>query len=161
MGLLEKLLNKSEANYSSNLTLENLKHKIEDLREQKGLTFSGQLKSENQFTAFDKRNIIGWNNPDVRRKSAYLKGEIKQKETVTIIHVISKPNSFLPVFSIVATFIGLVLALLASLFVLDNTFLFMISIIFIAIGVLYYPLSTFFRNQLRNKIVKYLDLKKV
>ncbi len=161
MRTLDKLFNTNEENYNSKLSLDRLILKIEELSEQNVLTFSGKLQNKNQFTAFDDRNVIGWNNPGVRRKSAYLKGEFKQKGNNTSVHLIVKPNSFLPVFGILAIIAGIVLAGVSTLLLNTNMFMLLLGILFLLLGVLYYPLSTYFRNQLTNKIVKYLDLKKI
>jgi hypothetical protein len=161
MGMQERILNASSASYSSNLSLENLKQKISNLNNKKTLPFSGKLQSENEFSVYDKRNVIGWNNPDVRRKSAYLNGKFSQSETGALVYLIIKPNSFLPVFAIVSVIIGIIFALIASFIMNNDNFLFMISLIFIVLGVFYYPFSTYFRNRLQNNIVKYLDLQKL
>lgn len=43
----------------------------------------------------------------------------------------------------------------------ENKFYLIFGLTFIALGILYYPLSTLYRNRLQNKIVKYLDFIKL
>jgi hypothetical protein len=160
--MIQKILNTEEVRYASKLNFEHLKKKIEALFEQKTLRFKGKLTGENEFTVYDKFNVIGWSMPNLRRKSAYLKGEITQSEKGTLIKLRINPNSILPIFAILSTVVGgFILTFMALSTTKDDTFLSAIGLVFIVLGIVYYPLSTYFRNRLRNKIVKHLDLTKV
>lgn len=158
--MIQKILNKEEVWYSSNLNEENLKKKIEDLFEQNTLRIAGKLTSENEFAAYDKWVVIGWDIPNLKRRSAYLKGEIVKGEKGTLIKLKVKPNSILPIFAVLFTLVGLILTLKAILNTENDKFFFF-GLIFILLGVIYYPMSTVLRNRLRNKIVKSLSLNKV
>ncbi len=155
-----KILNIKKESYSSNLDIERLKHKIENLYEQKPLGLGGKIINKNEFTIYNKLVIIGWDMPNLRRKAAYVKGEIIANEKGTIIKLIMKPNSILPLFAIFCVFVGIITLLTLSS-TQENTFYLIFGLTFIALGTLYYPLSTLSRNHLRNKIVKHLDLIKL
>lgn len=79
-------LNTEEESYSSNLNEEHFKKRIEDLFEQKPLRLAGKFTSKNECAAYDKLVVIGWSVPNLRRKSAYLKGIITQGEKGTLIN---------------------------------------------------------------------------
>lgn len=161
MGMIQKILNTEEVNYSSNLNEENLKKRIEDLFGQGTLRLAGNLTSENEFIVYDKLVVIGWNMPNLRRKSAYLTGKITQGKKGTSIKLKVNPNSILPIFAILATLSGVIITLITiSITEYDKYFL-IFGLVLIALGVIYYPISTLLRNRLRNKVAKYLDLKKV
>ncbi len=156
--MIQKILNTEETSYSSNLNIEHVKNRIEGLLEHKTLRISGKLTSKNEFTVYDKFNVIGWNMPNLRRKSAYIKGNLKQKETGTLIKLTAKPNAILPIFATLAFVGGVLIAFMALSIAKDDKFLLILGFTFVVFGIVYYPLSTFFRNRLRNKIVKYLGL---
>lgn len=160
MNTIQKILNFEEINYTSNLNKDHFKQKLSELFSKKN-PISGKIINENQFTAYSKWNIIGWHMPYLRRKTAYLKGEILSKEKGTLIKLQIKPNSILPIFSILATLTGIVMTTLVLTNRVNHKYFSIMSLTFLAFGILYYPLSIFFRNQLRNKIVKKLDLIKV
>lgn len=159
--MIQNILNAEEINYSSNLNEERLKKRIEDLFEQRTLRVEGKLISENEFTAYDKWVVVGWNMPNLKRKAAYLKGEITKGEKGTLIKLKSKPNSVLPIFAILSTLIGVVITILALSNSMGDKFFLIIGFVFIVLGIIYYPMSTLLKNRLRKKFVKYLDLKKI
>ncbi len=161
MEIVQILLNTEEVSYASNLNEERLKKKIEDLFEQSTLRVAGRLTSENEFTVYDTWIVMGWDMPNLKRKAAYLYGIISKREKGTLLKLKVKPNSFLPVFSILSTLIGVVISLIAVSNTNVDKLFFILGLAFLALGVIYYPLSTLLRNRLRNKIVKYLDLNKV
>lgn len=161
MEMIQKILNTEEVSYSSNLNKEHLKKKLEDLFEQETLRVAGKLTSENEFTAYDKWVVIGWSMPNLKRKAAYLKGKFTNDERGTLIDLKVSPNSILPILAILAMLAGIII----SLIMISNTeydkFFLILGIVLIAVGIIYYPVSTFLRNRLRNRIVKYLDLNKL
>lgn len=159
--MIQKFLNTEEVSYSSNLNEENLKKRIEDLFEQRTLRLAGKLTSENEFTAYDKFVVIAWNMPNLRRQSAYVKGKITQKENGTLIKLKVSPNSILPIFAILATLCGVIITSIALSNTVVDKFFLMLGLVFITLGIVYYPVSKVLRNRLLNKIVKYLDLNKV
>lgn len=161
MDITQKILNTEEVNYSSDLNKENLKKKIEDLFKQKSLRVAGKLTSENEFTAYDNLFNLGWNMPYQRKKSAYLKGKITAKENGSLIKLKINPNSYLPIFAIMATIGGVFIILFALLISKDSRFFLIVGLISIALGFIYYPVSTLLRNRLKNKIVRVLDLNEV
>lgn len=151
------ILNIKEESYYSKLDLDTIKNKIEKLYEQKKLRLGGGVINNKEFTVYDKLVIVGWNIPNLRRKSAYAKGEIIASETGTIIKLTIKPNFLLPAFAIFSALAGIVITSLAF-YTQGNMLYKTLGFTFIALGTLYYPLSTHFRNRLQNKIVKHLDL---
>ena len=122
---------------------------------------SGKLTSENEFTVYDKWSVIGWDMPNLKRKAAYLYGKITKGEKGTLVKLKIKPNSILPIFAILSTLFGVFITLKGLSNTEDDNFFLMIGLVFIALGVIYYPMSTLLKNRLRNKIVKYLDLNKL
>jgi hypothetical protein len=159
--MIQNILNTEEINYLSNLNEEGLKKRIEDLFVQRTLRVEGKLTSENEFIAYDKWVVVGWNMPNMKRKAAYLKGEITKGEKGTLIKLKSKPNSVLPIFAILSTLIGVVITILALANSTGDKFFLIIGFVFIILGIIYYPMSTLLKNRLRNKFVKYLDLEKI
>lgn len=161
MEILQKLLNIEEVNYSSTLNELSLKKKIEALFTQRALNISGRLKSANEFTAYDKLVVIGWNMPNLRRKSAYLTGIITPREMDVLIKLKTKPNSILAIYAVVTFLIGLVVALLVLAENGTNNLFFILGLSTISLGLIYYFVSIWLRNRLRNKIVRHLDLIKL
>lgn len=153
-----KILNIKEENYSSKLDIDSLKNKIEKLYEQKNLRLGGRIINKNEFAIYDKLVVVGWNMPNLKRKSAYLKGEIIAKEKGTIIKLTIKPNFILPTFAISSIFVGTIITLLSTQG--DKLYL-IFGLTFIAVGILFYPLSILLRNRLQNKIVSHLNLNKL
>lgn len=158
--MMDRILNIEEINYSSSLSEESLKKRIEDLFAQSTLQLVGKLTNEHEFTAYDKLAVIGWNMPGLKRKSAYLKGKITPEKGGTLVKLKTNPNSVLPLFAILATFLGIVITTITLLNAQYNSFVLIFGFILIALGLVYYPMSTFLRNRLRNKIVNHLDLKR-
>ena len=161
MEMIQKILNVEEISYTSNLNEDNLKKKVENLFKQRTLPVAGRLTSKNEFTAYDKWVVIGWDMPNLKRKAAYLRGKITKGEKGTLIKLIVKPNSFLPIFAILFTLVGFIVTILALSNTTDNKFFLFIGLVFLVLGIIYYPMSILLKNRLRNKIVKYLDLSKV
>ena len=159
--MIQRILNTEEANYSSNLNKENLKKRIEGLFEQDALRLGGKLTSENEFTAYDKLAVIGWNMPNLHRKSAYIKGLLTPKEEGTLITLKVNPNYSLPIFAILAALSGVIITLIEFSKTEYDKYFLTFGLVLIVAGVVYYPVSTLLRNRLRNKVVKHLELKKV
>jgi hypothetical protein len=159
--MIQKILNIEEACYSSNMNEESLKRKIEDLFEQRNLQVAGRITGDHEFTAYDERAVITWRMPNLKRKAAYLKGKITSGEKGTLIKLRVQPNSALPLFAFVSAIVGLVCTALVLSLAKDEKFLLIIGLVFIALGVIYYPISTLFKNRLRNKVVKHLGLSEV
>lgn len=153
-----KILNIKEESYSSKLGIDSLKNKIEKLYEQKNLRLGGRIINKNEFAIYDKLIVVGWNMPHLKRKSAYLKGEISVKEKGAVVKLTIKPNSILPIFAIFSILIGIIITLLST----QEDMLYLIfGLTFIAVGVLFYPLSIFLRNRLQNKVISHLNLNKL
>lgn len=160
MELIQGILNTQEVSYFSNLNKDRFKERLDNLFVQKALNFKGKFTDNNEFVAYDKLNVIGWNMPNLRRKSAYLKGEITQEENRTLVKLEVKPNSILPIFAILAILGGCIITITALSNIENDKFFSVFGLVLIALGVIYYPVSSLLRNRLRNKIVEYLDLKK-
>ena len=160
MGTIQRILNAEEANYTSNLNMENLKRKIEDLFNQKNQRLSGNLISENEFIAYDRLVVVAWSMPNLRRRSAYLKGRIVPTKNGVNIRLKVKPNPILPIFAVVSALSGVAMTLMHIIYTKDTMLFLIFGCVLIILGIVYYPLSTLLRNRLRNKVVNYLDLKK-
>ncbi|MBT7620852.1 MAG: hypothetical protein HN593_00330 [Lentimicrobiaceae bacterium] len=161
LNMLQRILNVEEVIYSSNLNEENLMRRVENLFEQKSLGLAGKIISEDEFTAYEKLIVIGWDMPYLRRKAAYLKGKITQGEKGTLIKLKVSPNSFLPIFAIVAAITGVIITLIGLLNTHADKLFLIFGIAFFTLGIVYYPVSTILRNRLKNKVTKYLNLSKV
>lgn len=96
--------------------------------------------------------------PNLKRKAAYLYGKITKTEKGTLVKLKVNPNSFLPIFAILSSLIGTVITLRTLSNTQDDKFLLIIGVVFIALGITYYPLSTLLKNRLRNKVVTFLGL---
>lgn len=162
MEMTKRLLNTEEASYTSSLDMERLKKRVAALFEHNSLRLAGRLRKDNAFTAHDQLTVVNWAMPNLRRKSAYLRGEMAATEQGTLIKLTINPNSILPISAVAAILIGMLNMIIAlSNTAGDHNWLLLFGIVFLAIGIIYYPMSTLFRNRLRNKIVKHLDLQKV
>ena len=162
MELKQIILNTEEIVYSSNLKIENLKENIKNLFEQNtSLSIVGKLTNRDEFTAYDKSVVINWSMPNLRRKSAYLSGKITEVENGSLIKLKVTPNTFLPVFGFFAILVGIVLTgvVLVSKVSFGKFSLFF-GLGLTIVGIVYYTASTFYRNKLKNKVVKYLSLRK-
>ena len=158
MEMIQKILNTEEVSYTSTLKTEHLRVRIENLFAQKTFHLAGKVTTENEFTASDNLIVIGWDMPNLRRKSAYLKGQLIQSEKGTLVKLQVTPNSILPMFAVVATLIGIVTTFLTLFNGTNDVFSLSLGLVFIALGIIYFPVSTLLRNRLRNKLVKGLGL---
>ena len=162
MKLKQIILNTEEIVYSSNLKIEKLKENIENLFEQNtSLSIVGKLTNRDEFTAYDKSVVINWSMPNLRRKSAYLSGKITEVENGSSIKLKVTPNTFLPVFGFFAILVGIILT---GVIIVSKVNFGKFSLFFglglTIVGIVYYTASTFYRNRLKNKVVKYLSLSK-
>ena len=159
--MTRSLLNADQTSYSSTLGKESLRNRIEDLFEQNTVSMGGKLTSDSEFTAYDQLIVIGWNVPNLRRKAAYLTGKISDAEKGTLIKLQTQPNSVFPIFSILSTLLGAVITIWALANPADDKFLLILGLVFVALGIIYYPISTLLKNRLRNKFVTNLELEKI
>lgn len=155
--MIENILNSKEINYSSNLSVDHLKQKIESRFEQPTLSFFGKFTSPSEFAAYDKWSVISWYVPNFKRRSAYLKGEILKSGKGTLIKLNIRPNTMLSIASILSVVIGIMIIIAAG----SNMRFLIIGSFFVLVGVLYYSLGVFSRNRLRSNFEKILDLTKV
>ena len=161
MNLTQRLLNTQEVSYSSTLNTGELNQRLDDLFAQKTLSLAGRHTSDREFAAHDKLLVISLHVPYLSKRSAYLRGTISQGENGSLITLNVRPNPSLPVIAVAATLLGIFTTLTASSGTADGNFYFNLGLVFMALGSVYYPLSTLLRNRLRNKVVKYLGLSKV
>lgn len=159
MKIKQKILNIEETSYSSNLSPDIIKDKVKTLFDDKSAGVSGTVISENEFDAHENLNIVLWNMPNLKRKSAYLKGNISKVDNGSKITLKSMPNTNVMGFAFLAIITGIVL-LVASLVLNYDTIFVILGIFFLLVGIIYYPINSALRNRLREKVVKYLDLQK-
>ncbi|WP_299392425.1 hypothetical protein [uncultured Gelidibacter sp.] len=158
--MFEKLFNIDKTKYASNLNGDHLRQNIEAVFGQSGLSFVGKFTAENEFAAYDKWTYITWNVPNFKRKTAYLKGELRTSEKGTLVTLDLKPNPVISVFPILTVLLGVITIIVAqSTHQNKSTLIF--GIISVAVGVLFYLLGMFFKNRLRNNFKKSLDLRQL
>ena len=158
--MIEKILNNRKIIYSSNLTEDHLKAKIEDVFKRKTLDLVGKFTSQNKFAASDNWTYIKWYVPNFKRKTAYLKGEIiesENEENETLIKLNIKPNPVISVFPIFLILIGTIIIAAAELNNENNKAL-IFGILVMTAGILYYLFGMFLTNRLQSNFKKYLDL---
>jgi hypothetical protein len=155
--MIEKILNTKKINYSSNLSGDNLRQKIENIFTQSNLSFAGKFTSQNEFETYDKWTYITWYLPNFKRKTAYLYGEIIKSEKGTLIKLHIKPNPVIAIFPILAILIGIITIIVAE----SNNKTLIFGLIIIAVGILFYLFGMFLTSRLRNNFKKFLDLQKV
>jgi len=155
--MIDKILNTKKINYSSNLSGDNLRQKIEDIFKQSNLSFVGKFTSQNEFETYDKWTYIAWYVPNFKRKTAYLYGEIINSGKGTLIKLNIKPNPVIAIFPILTLLIGIITIIVAE----SNDKSLIFGLIIIAVGIFFYLLGMFLRNRLRNNFKKHLDLQKV
>ena len=158
--MLKKILNTQELNFSSSRSQDDLTSRLNELFQQESAGLEGKFTSKNEFTAYDKLVIIGWDMPNLHRKSAYLKGTITKGEKGTLLGLKVIPNSILPIFAVLAGLAGIIIALITLLKPGHDQYILIFGLIMLALGLIYYPLSTLFRNRLLNKVLKNLELVK-
>lgn len=158
--MIEKILNIKKTIYSSKLNEPDLKNKIKDIFEQKTLKFVGKFTSQNEFAASDKWTYITWYVPNVKRKMAYLKGKIIKSEKGTFIELNIKPNPVISIFPVLSILIGII-TIIAVKSNKENPDFFIIGLIIIAVGILFYLFGLFIRNRLRNNFRNHFDLQKL
>lgn len=161
MNLRQKLINIEETNYTSKLSEAELKLQLEHLFNNNTLGLVGRFNSNTEFTVHNKMNIIGWSMPHLKRKSAYGYGTFANTQKGTLLNLLIKPNSILPIFAIAAAITGFILLLVVLLMSEYDGFYLFFGLLLIVLSLVYYPLSIYFRNQLRNKIVNFLELNSV
>lgn len=159
--MIKTLLNIEIIRYSSNLSQENVKKRINELFEQKNNNVLGKLTGDNQFVAHDKTDVIGWNMPYLKRKAAYIKGMIKKEENETLIELKIQPNLILSFFAVSSGAFGLILVGLFISSALNSAFLLFIGLIFISLGLIYFPLNKILKNRLQRNFIDLLHLKKI
>lgn len=57
---------------------------MEDIFEQKSLSFIGKFTSQNEFTVYDQKNFITWYVPNLIRKTNNYTGKIRQAKKKTV-----------------------------------------------------------------------------
>jgi len=159
--MINRILNTKEINYTSSLDKENLIIKLKSLFEQETIRLNGKFISENEFSAYENMNIIGWYMPNLRRKSTYLKGEISQQNNIILIKLKVISNPILPISAIIFMLGGSLITFIALLTIQKESFFLFFGPTLTALGFLYYLLSITLRNRVLKKIVKYLGLVKV
>lgn len=152
------MLNIKEVSYSLNLKEESLIKKAEDLFEQKTLSFVGEFTNENEFRTYDKWNVVGWDMPNLKRKSAYLKGKIIKLEKGIRINISIKPNSIVSVFAIVSILMGVFFSILVEPNKENNHYL-IVGVILIFMGIICCLSNLFLRNRLQKNFEECLGLK--
>lgn len=157
---METILSTKKIKYSSNLNGDVLKRKIEDIFEKGTLRLVGKFTSQNEFAAYDKWSVISWYLPNIKRKSAYLKGKILNSEKGTILKLNLRPNTFLSAFPVLSAFLGILIILLTNLNK-QNTQSLIIGSVFILAGILYYAIGIFSRNRLQKNFEKNLNIHKI
>ena len=155
--MIDKILNIKNINYSSNLTGDNLRKKIEDIFNQNNLSFVGKFTSQNEFETYDKWTYIKWYVPNFKRRTAYLYGKIIKSGKGTLINLKIKPNPVVAIFPILTILIGLIFIIITE----ANNETSIFGLIVITVGILFYLFGMFSINRLRNNFKKYLDLQKV
>ena len=155
--MTENLMPITNANYSSELTEDRLKHKMDEIFGEQTTTFVGQFTSPSEFAAYEKWSVISWYVPNIKRKAAYLKGEILKSGKGTLIKMNFRPNSMLSIASVVSVVVGIMIIIAAG----SNMRFLIIGSFFVLVGILYYSLGIFSRNRLRSNFEKILDLTKV
>jgi len=155
---LKWILNTRKASYSSTLEKDRLIEKAKNLFDKETMNFKGKFTDKNKFVAYDRLNVVGWNMPNLRRKSAYLKGEITKAANGTMINLEVKPNSVLPIFAVTALFAGVAITTTELLSTDNDQSLLLFGLTLIILGIIYYPASLLLRNRLLNRVVKCLDL---
>ncbi|ANW96351.1 hypothetical protein AXE80_08700 [Wenyingzhuangia fucanilytica] len=152
--MLNKILNIKENSYSFNLDKEVLKNKIEAIFKQQNLNIVGEFTTENEFSIHDKWTLISWVMPNLKRKSAYLKGTILSSKKGISIKTNTHSNTILAVFSFFSIFLGLIISILSN----QNKQLLIVGMMLILLGVLYYLIGLYFRNRLLKNFEKHLSL---
>ncbi|MEO8934268.1 MAG: hypothetical protein ABI295_08165 [Xanthomarina sp.] len=84
------------------MNVAHLKQKIEAIFEPSDISFVGKIINENAFKADDKWTYIKKYVPNFKRKTAYLKGEIRASRIDTSLKLNMMPNPIIAIFPILA-----------------------------------------------------------
>ena len=141
--------------FNSSLTPEQLSFKLRTIFNASNKSFSGKLSDTNHFEAHDKWTIIGWNVPYLKRKAAYLKGEISESEQGSRVKISAQSNSVISYFGFFSIIVGFVIFAL-SFFSDEQLNLLVFSIVFMVIGILCFPASLLFKKRLLNNFKQQL-----
>ncbi len=155
--MINKLLNISTRIYPSNLTLDNLNHKIEDVFQQSDLSFAGKFTGKNEFKVYDRWNYITWEVPNFKRKTAYLKGNIVETTKGSLLMLNTKPNTLITIFPLLFLISGTTTIILTGANIENRTTL-IFGLIVIAFSIIFYITGILLRVRLQNNFKKYLDL---
>lgn len=157
--------------YTTNVSLDELKASVNNLIDNKnGIGFSnslsGKLTKENEFKITPKWEIgplvtgpLGYfnnNTPTNIKMFIY-----SNKNHVTRVNLLVSPNSYYP-----SLFVLFPIALIALLLMYRNTprvseaYLIIIPLLFLC-PIIILTMSAFFKNRLKGKLAKYLDLKQL
>lgn len=155
--MIDKILNIKKIDYSLNLKKEIFFKEFESTFEQGTLNFVGEFTNKNEFKIYDKWTVIGWMMPNVRRKSAYLKGKIIKSGKKVLIKANVQPNPILSVFAVVSILIGLVYIVTREPSKGNNEVL-LVGGFLVLVGVLCYFMGVFLRNRLQKNFENSLNL---
>ena len=143
--------------FNTKLSVDEITQKLADSFHSESEKFGGRFLSISEFTFFDRLNVIAWNMPSLKRKAAYLKGSISSSNTGSNLHVEISPNPILPWFAIVAFATSLSLFGLNLIGIGSFSFNLIVGSMLLSISLIYYPLSLFFRNRLKNRLFSVLE----
>lgn len=155
--MLNSIFNTKKINYTSTLNEDHLRQEIKRILDKSDSSFVGRFTSQNNFAIYDKWTYIKWYVPNIKRRTAYLFGEILDSGKGTILKLNIKPNPLIAIFPILTILIGLIIVTAAYL----NNQTLIFGLIVITIGTLFYLFGMFLVRRLQNNFKKYLDLQKL
>lgn len=148
--MLEKLLNMKKCVIYSSHSAENIKLGLERLFNKSESNVSGRFNGPKSFNAYDSAVIVAWSMPYLSRQSAYVIGKIKENDNGSAIELSLRPNMILPILAMAIIIVGftfLAISMNAELKYL------IAGVVLLIIGLAYYPISSYFRTRLRNKVI--------
>ena len=157
--MIGKILNAKKVSYPSNFDSDDLKKKINTIFALNEISFVGKFTSQNEFSAYDRWTYIKWYLPNLKRKTAYLEGEVVKADKGSLLTLIINPNPVLSFFSLAILLIGIIAIIAAESYNLsyNNKALFF-GLIITAIGISLYVLGMLLRNRLLYNFKKHLDI---
>lgn len=149
--MLDKILNTKEYVIYSTDEIAKIRLRLENLFNKKESSVSGKFINPKSFSAHDSGVIVAWSMPYLSRQSAYLSGKIlKNKDGGVDVKLSLRPNMILPIMAMAIILAGLVFV---GISLQAESKHLIAGAILLVLGLSYYPISSYFRNRLRNKVV--------
>lgn len=149
--MIDRILNTQEFVINSSHKAAQIRLGLENLFSNKESNVSGKFTNRKSFSAHDGAVIVAWSMPYLSRQSTYVSGKIIENKNGGVdVKLSLRPNMILPVMAMAIILAGLVFI---GISIQAESKHLIAGAILLMLGLSYYPISSYFRNRLRNKLV--------